>query len=345
MAEFRPAEFRDECVLDPGNFGYAVDGTLRCRAPPHAQFQWDPSNPRQQQEYDALADSVLAYCQRSLGQMLEEVELPGSGTPVWVSRPGAASGTTEHSPAARTLLLIQGSGRVRAGVWGCALCINAEEGLRKGTMMEYIERAHALGYRVVVANPNAEADTAGHIRRLWQHVVMRPCGGPSVGAGAGAGDGATEAAGVADGSVDVVAHSRGGRTFLELLQSLADDRRSVLAIGRVAATDSYHDSGQVDALRRVDNAPSSGCDSATLMRLLHSVRNYVPSTADVGAPVDRWTSLRMQFTANEKAPMQCISACTDDHASTNYCAVDAIFAWLAEDEEDGDDMSGGTHKS
>ena len=81
------------------------------------------------------------------------------------------------------------------------------------------------------------------------------------------------------------------------------------------------------------------------MRLLHSVRNYVPSTADVGAPVDRWTSLRMQFTANEKAPMQCISACTDDHASTNYCAVDAIFAWLAEDEEDGDDMSGGTHKS
>ena len=97
-------------------------------------------------------------------------------------------------------------------------------------------------------------------------------------------------------------------------------------------TDSYHGADQVDALRQVSNPASSGCDSATLMRLLRGARNYVPSRADFGAPVDRWMSLRMEFTAGEKAPMQCISACTDDHASTNYCAVDSIFAWLAEDE-------------
>lgn len=57
----------------------------------------------------------------------------------------------------------QGSGRVRAGVWGCALCINAENGFHKGTMFEYIERAQKDGYGVVVLNPNAAEDLGAHL--------------------------------------------------------------------------------------------------------------------------------------------------------------------------------------
>ena len=54
----------------------------------------------------------------------------------------------------KLLFLIQGSGRARVGIWSCSLCINAEEGWRKGTMKEYIQLAHKQGYAVVVANPN-----------------------------------------------------------------------------------------------------------------------------------------------------------------------------------------------
>eukprot|EP00937_MAST-01D_sp_MAST-1D-sp2_P006082 g6082.t1 len=300
-------QFRDDVVISPGNFGYTTDGTLRCRAPPHTQFKWNASNPRQQQEYDELAENVLAYCQGMLSELLEQRALQGSGTAVWVSRPDA-----EGSARPKTLLLVQGSGRVRAGVWGCSLCINEEQGLRKGTMLGYIERAHALGYRVVVANPNEEADAAGHLQRLWAAVVL------------------DDPLARERGAVDLVVHSNGGRALLGLLKRFAAEQQPISCIGKVAATDSYHGSDQVQALRLVDNPADSGCDSATLMRLLGSVRNYVPSDTAVGEPVEQWASLRNRLTAEEKAPMQCISACTADHASTNYAAMDAIFAWFGD---------------
>ena len=44
-----------------------------------------------------------------------------------------------YEEADKLLLLIQGSGRVRVGVWGCALCIN--KNLDQGTMLPYIKRA------------------------------------------------------------------------------------------------------------------------------------------------------------------------------------------------------------
>ena len=49
-----------------------------------------------------------------------------------------------YEEADKLLLLIQGSGRVRVGVWGCALCIN--KNLDQGTMLPYIKRALQEGY-------------------------------------------------------------------------------------------------------------------------------------------------------------------------------------------------------
>merc|ERR1712137_810964 len=54
--------------------------------------------------------------------------------------------------ANKLLVLIQGSGRVRVGVWGCALCINKD--LDQGTMLPYLRTAAVRGYAVVVLNPN-----------------------------------------------------------------------------------------------------------------------------------------------------------------------------------------------
>jgi len=50
------------------------------------------------------------------------------------------------------ILIIQGAGAVRAGQWARALCIN--ENLSLGTIFPYLENCKALGYGVIVFNPN-----------------------------------------------------------------------------------------------------------------------------------------------------------------------------------------------
>lgn len=50
------------------------------------------------------------------------------------------------------LVLIHGSGAVRAGQWSRRLCIN--KSLRSGSQMSYINRARELGWGVVVMNTN-----------------------------------------------------------------------------------------------------------------------------------------------------------------------------------------------
>jgi len=295
-------EFRDG-VAFPGGYGYSADGTLRSRAAPHGGFAWGG-----QGAYDALSEAVLAYAADvvllSAGLERRDGAAWGGGAgapPIWVSA-GAAAGPLPR----RTLLLLQGSGRVRAGVWGCALCINAEQGLHKGTMLGYIERAHAAGYRVVVANPNAAQDAAQHTVDVWERQCI-------------AGEGGTAAAA---GSVDVVAHSNGGRCFLGLLLHLAAHGGSINRLSKVACTDSYHSAAQVRALGAL------GAEGEAALQLLRGVRNYVPSDAPFGAVVQAWVSLKHEMTAASMAPMQCISCTCDDHASTNYAAMDAIFAWF-----------------
>jgi len=52
----------------------------------------------------------------------------------------------------KLLILIHGSGAVRAGQWARALCIN--ESLEIGSVLPYIREAKKAGYGVIVCNPN-----------------------------------------------------------------------------------------------------------------------------------------------------------------------------------------------
>eukprot|EP01094_Clydonella_sp_ATCC50884_P023062 TRINITY_DN5431_c0_g2_i3.p1 TRINITY_DN5431_c0_g2~~TRINITY_DN5431_c0_g2_i3.p1 ORF type:complete len:274 (-),score=80.16 TRINITY_DN5431_c0_g2_i3:273-1094(-) len=54
------------------------------------------------------------------------------------------------------LLIIQGSGAVRAGQWARALCIN--DSLNTGSILPYLKEAHARGWATVVMNPNQWTD-------------------------------------------------------------------------------------------------------------------------------------------------------------------------------------------
>ena len=56
----------------------------------------------------------------------------------------------------RLLVLIHGSGVVRAGQWARRLIIN--EGLEQGTQLPYIKRALDRGYAVLVMNTNQRQD-------------------------------------------------------------------------------------------------------------------------------------------------------------------------------------------
>ena len=125
-----------------------------------------------QAHYDALADAVLEHAESTLVSVagLVRVELL-PGCPVYHS-------TDFFTNRGVLLLLIQGTGRVRVGVWGCALCIN--DSMRHGSMVEYVLRARKQGCSVLVLNPNCRTAAPGSRSKVCapprQLVRMRHAG-------------------------------------------------------------------------------------------------------------------------------------------------------------------------
>lgn len=253
-----------------------------------------------QAHYDQLADTVLSIVAEQLVSEggLETLPVPvdaaaGSPTvPIYVT-PGFAS-------ASKVLFLLQGSGRVRAGCWGCALCINQD--LDHGTMLPHLRLAKEREYAVVVANPNLNTAEDGqpvpgseepelHTQYVWDHVL----------------------AGCA-GSVDVLAHSNGGRCFLDLLAArpAVKDR-----VRRVVFTDSYHDARQLAAL------PAEAKEFLSTQAV-----NFVPSPEPIGTVVDEWDTLRYHMYARDKG-CPCFAAATNDHATTNFASLEATFDFFS----------------
>jgi hypothetical protein len=81
----------------------------------------------------------------------------------------------------RALILIQGSGGVRAGIWSRSACIN--ESVQVGSMLPLIDRCVSKGIAVLVMNPNQWTDEATgkkiplsstmreHSLNVWKHIV------------------------------------------------------------------------------------------------------------------------------------------------------------------------------
>jgi hypothetical protein len=60
--------------------------------------------------------------------------------------------TSSLNNGKKALILIQGTGAVRAGIWARSVCIN--ENLEKGSMLPFIDKCRELGIAVLVMNPN-----------------------------------------------------------------------------------------------------------------------------------------------------------------------------------------------
>lgn len=54
------------------------------------------------------------------------------------------------------LVLIQGTGAVRAGIWARSVCIN--DSLEKGSMLPFLEKCKGKGIECLVMNPNYNRD-------------------------------------------------------------------------------------------------------------------------------------------------------------------------------------------
>jgi len=62
----------------------------------------------------------------------------------------------EKNKEKKALVLIQGTGAVRAGIWARSVCIN--ENLEKGSMLPFIDLCRKLDIPVLVMNPNYNRD-------------------------------------------------------------------------------------------------------------------------------------------------------------------------------------------
>lgn len=86
-----------------------------------------------------------------------------------------------HTNKDKCLVLIQGTGAVRAGVWARSVCVN--QNLHLGSMLPMIEFAHANKYSVIVLNPNMAVDPCTnspisinrtmqtHCDYVWKHFI------------------------------------------------------------------------------------------------------------------------------------------------------------------------------
>ncbi|XP_045500939.1 FAM172 family protein homolog CG10038 [Colias croceus] len=224
-------------------YGFNADGQLRKLGPDGVvgdePFEFNISNDHQecQSHYEVLGAAVTEH----IYQLLEDTEnlskLPvpkgtssENGTFVFVSK--------DYDQKDTILVLIQGTGAVRAGQWARSLIIN--ENLDKGTQIPYIQEAVNRDFGILVMNPN-DTHRAGkkipnsssseeHATYVWKTYIA---------------DSKAK-------NVVIIAHSYGGLLTVMLSQKFKSDFEN--RVKAVAFTDSVHSfSGAKisDALKKV----------------------------------------------------------------------------------------------
>lgn len=175
-------------------------------------FKW-----RGQTHYNKLTQALIGDVQKRMVENgLQKVDLEEDGTHIFVS-PDYDVNTTG------CLLIIQGSGAVRAGMWANSVAINSS--IDAGTILTTVKWARSIGWAVIVFNPNAPKSFAGpdsctaHTIQVFDKFVA-----PSKAASGR--------------KVVAIAHSNGGRCVVGLLQQRTMKVLSSLAA--VAFTDAVH---------------------------------------------------------------------------------------------------------
>mmetsp|Transcript_25886 Transcript_25886/g.34637 ORF Transcript_25886/g.34637 Transcript_25886/m.34637 type:complete len:211 (+) Transcript_25886:349-981(+) len=160
-------------------------------------------------EYEAVGDLMTGYLQSVMKNRfgMQEIWVGDSANPngpkvnIFVSDDFFVN-------TGRCLVLLQGTGACRAGMWARSLCVN--ENLTVGSMLPMLEFAKATGQSVLIANPNMAKDPLSgvavpncgtmsmHCKYIWEHFLSKEkC--PAT-------------------SLSIMAHSAGGRCTATLFK-------------------------------------------------------------------------------------------------------------------------------
>ncbi|KAG4073413.1 hypothetical protein HA402_007669 [Bradysia odoriphaga] len=217
-------------TLEGFGYGFNDKGQLRqidpstglCTDKPF-EFAISSEHERNQQHYEALGDVITEYVYELLEKNgLHKIYIPSDvpesdATFVFATK-------RDLKDVKKLLILINGSGVVRAGQWARRLIMN--QSLDHGTQIPYIKLARQNGYDVLVLNTNdnerndedipGHASPSEHANSVWSQMIA---------------DANIEA-------IAIVAHSFGGVVTMDLAHQHAKAfRNQVFAVG---LTDSVH---------------------------------------------------------------------------------------------------------
>ena len=238
-----------------------------------------------QQKYDAVGAAVGVWLKERLVSLCGLEPLADVVPPATLyATPGV------RASAAPLLLLVCGSAPGGdAGMWGRSLCIN--DSTQRGAMFDYIFRAIAAGWGVVVADPHGAAGAADappggprdHLPSVWRGLIAH----------------------CAAERVLIVAHSAGGALTCALFKGAPECRARVAA---VAFTDASF-----------DPPPHPYPDDFERHAIMFASvgRNFEASREPLGAIVD----------AVEERMVN-VSAGHESHPATTHAATAAVFEFL-----------------
>mmetsp|Transcript_21356 Transcript_21356/g.40190 ORF Transcript_21356/g.40190 Transcript_21356/m.40190 type:complete len:332 (+) Transcript_21356:39-1034(+) len=296
----------------PGHRGKS-DLALRQKDNLEKGFEW-----KDQANYDAVADAVVSYVQLQLTALCGLVPLPLPPHPGEANSVVYASNNLEAHTGPLLLLVCGSAPGGAAGVWGRSLCINSS--LHEGAMFDYIFRAEALGWAVLVANPNIN-DCHGvpvtgsesphqHLCTLWKsYISTAPAS-----------------------CVLVVAHSYGAPTMVNLLKVEPEARSRISAL---AFTDGM---AFPPGSLLMEAVPENSKETSTLRSaLLHfetlAPEAFKPASADVRSCL----RVARNFKASAEpagTPLEdvegvlAVSAGHTSHPATTHASTEPLFAFL-----------------
>ncbi|XP_066931300.1 FAM172 family protein homolog CG10038-like isoform X1 [Clytia hemisphaerica] len=278
------------------SFGYRfVDGKLQdieTKGP--FEFNVYEEKSKNQRRYERIGEIMNQYVYHLLEM---EGQLTRLHIPLDASEDDGR-GFIFHSEDAlkcdRLMIIVHGSGVVRAGQWARRLIIN--HSLESGTQLPYIKKAMELGYGVIVLNSNQHYDEVNdlpikynrspesHFNYVWREIVSK----------------------CKAGDIAIVAHSYGG----EITVAGATSNRDLIdRTFAVAFTDSVHYSSSND--RKIKKWMSK------------HVCNWVGSQL----PLDEKLSTR-------KGDCVRRSAGTPVHEETSWYAFGSVFKFFEEQWEE-----------
>lgn len=193
----------------------------------------------------------------------------------------------------KLLILIHGSGVVRAGQWARRLIIN--DCLDSGTQLPFIKRAQGLGFSVIVLNTNdnykeinnqkiyirGSENPENHASYVWKNIIQK----------------------VPAKNIAIIAHSYGGVVTINMLNLLGESFQN--RVFAIALTDSVH------SLRQ------QNVNVQSIQWLQKVARNWVSSAQplDTPFPIDQYE-------------VPCVSAGVNRHEMTSWSSFASIFEFI-----------------